>query len=357
MIFILLPLGFRAKELTYCGLLGVLILLLNNSIKISNIKVILIFLGITFVGTFFSIFNHQEFSMFQFFRGLIFPILTITLLEAKFKPSFFIRLEKLIPMITIGGCTSASIYFMMGSDGYNSTLNIPYDFSEYKRFYIYPFYFFFILFFDSVNKSNNNVHLLYAFLLILSGSKLILLLIFLTYSYKYLYKNLTLNNFLYLIGIIFLLGYVSTLSEIFDRFVDLYLHGDPWRITEPIAALKRLLNPIKFFIGNGSGIPYWAGEPINSIFQTNYRLLQNSMYDVHNGIVNLWLKFGIPLGTFFLYKLYKILPMIPNKNFLFFMLITLILFSHGPIQTVESLGLVLGIRLLIFKNNLLAIDK
>lgn len=268
----------------------------------------------------------------------------------KFKPSFFIRLEKLIPIIVLGASASAFLYFIFGLDSYNSTLNIPYKISEYKRFYIYPFYFFFILFFDAVNKKNN-IHVLYAFLLILSGSKLILLLTILIYCYKYLNKNLSLNNYLYLVGILFTLTYVAVFLGIFERFFFLYQYGDPWRIMEPINALKRLLHPVKFFIGNGAGIPYSDGVVDNSIFLSNYRLQENSRFDVHNGIVTLWLKFGVPMGTFFLYKCYKFVPMIPNKNFLFFLLFALIFFSHGPIQTIEALGLVLGIRLLDFKNN------
>ena len=350
LIFFSFPLGFRTKELTYCGLLGVLILLLNNSIKVSNIKFTLIFLVIALLGTFFSIINYQEFSIFQFFRGLVFPILIIFLLDAKIKPTFFIRLEKLIPIIVIGALASAFFYFFVKSEIYNSTLDIPYKFSEYKRLYIYPFYFFFILFFDAINK-NNNIHVVYALLLILSGSKLILLLTILIYCYKYLNKNLFSNNPLYFIGIFFILIYLAFSLRIPERFSDLYQYGDPWKMQEPLNAFKRLLHPVRFFIGNGAGIPYSEGEADHSIFLSNYRLVENSRFDIHNGIATLCLRFGVPLGIFFLYKLYKPVLTIPNKNFLFFLLFLLIFFSHGPIQTAEALGLAFGIRLLSFKNN------
>ena len=343
-----LPLGLRTSELSFLSIVGIVWLVLNRQINLSNRQLPAIFLITSLVGTSVSVARGELFTLFQFFRGLVFPILLIWLVNERITPRFFLNLQSLLPYITAGCLLSAVLYFLFGSDLYNSTLDIPYEDAHYKRFFVYPTYFFLILLFDAVRRSEL-AQIPYLVLLAASGSKAVYLSIVLIYAFFGI-SRVTPRRLLVFTCALVLAGAVAYYSEMLSRIEDFMQQGDPWRYLESLAAIQRLTDPIRFLIGNGSGIAYWEGRSsISDLLDEDSRVIINSWFDVHNGYLTLCLKFGVPLATYYLIRLFKSLPMVRGRRILGLVLGLNILLSHGPIQTVEAIGLATGIQLLNFR--------
>ena len=187
LLFQPLPLGLRTSDLTITALLGVLILFINQKIRTGRSGLFMILLATTTLGTLYSAFEGETFSLFQFFRGMIFPMLMLWLIQANISFKLFKELDRILPVIIFGSVASAFLYFMFGSGLYNSTLDIPYEDAVYKRFFIYPTYFFLILFVDAVARSSPT-QLVYSLLLAASGSKAIYLSFMIVYFFFFV-KN------------------------------------------------------------------------------------------------------------------------------------------------------------------------
>jgi hypothetical protein len=200
------------------------------------------------------------------------------------------------------------------------------------------------LFFDSVAKGKSS-QVIYGLLLAASGSKAIFLSLILIYAFFSLSKTSVKRAVVIICGALALCA-SAYYGGLFDRISDFAEAGDPWRYYEPLAAIERLADPVRFFLGNGVGIPYWEGR--TSIFGGDgeiSRVLINSAFDVHNGFLTLALKFGIPLTIWYLFAMFSSLPRVKGRFVLAIVIGLNILLSHGPIQMVEAVGLALGIRL------------
>jgi len=347
-IFVPMPIGFGLKELTLSCFIGLFGLVLFRSIKFNNIKNTVVLFLISSLATLVGILKGSDFSYFQYLRCLSFPILLILFLEADIKKIFFLTLDKLIPLIVLGAYLSLFFYFIIQSDLYNSTLSIPYEDALYKRIFIYPTYFFLILFIISVLDQKKS-QFFYIPILASSGSKSLLLSMMLVYLYS-MFLNYSVKKVFIIISALFILYYFVTLFGLFDRVYDFIEYGDPWRIEEPLAAIKFLTSDlIHFLIGGGSGLTYWTGrETFFTDFVDESRLIINSSYDIHNGFLTIAMRFGVPLAIFYFYQLYKKIPKIEGRNLIALVLAVNIYLSHGPVQLVEAIGLLFGIRLIGF---------
>lgn len=350
LLFPPLPLGLRTFDLSIMAMLGLLILFLNRKIRFGRLDILMVFLATTILGTIFSVFEGEIFSLFQFFRGIVFPILTLWIIQASINSELFKELDRILPVIIFGAIANFLMYFILGSNLYNSTLDIPYENSVYKRLFIYPTYFFLILFIDAVSRSSW-VQLIYALLLAASGSKAIYLSLVLVYLYFFI-RNFSFKKLHYFIGIFGLISAAAFFGGLMNRIEDLTIDGDPWRIYEPLAAMTRLSDFVRFFIGNGAGIPYWDGWAFSTLGSNEElsRVIINSSFDVHNGIMTLALRFGTPLALLFLLILLRKIPKFSGRWILCIVILLNIFLSHGPVQTVEAVGLAMGIRYLSYKS-------
>jgi len=185
-----------------------------------------------------------------------------------------------------------------------------------------------------------------------SGSKAIILSVMLVYLINSFRGFEPRRVYLALVTTLIAVSYLVS-GDIIQRIEDFILYGDPWRVEEPRAAIEKILDPVVFFLGNGSGFPYWGGRASLVYFYELERVTFNSLFDVHNGILTLFLRFGVPGGLVALYLITKPIPRrdIINATILFYVVLSNIFLSHGPIQTVEAIGLVLGLRLIEWREN------
>ena len=349
LLFPPIPMGLHTSVLSIMALIAILILLFNRNIKHGPLCLLTILLATTILGTFYSIFKGETFSIIQFFRAVTFPLLMLWIIQANISFQLFKELDRLLPLIIFGAISSALMYFMLNSELYNSTLRIPYEDAAYKRLFVYPTYFFLILFFDAIER-NSPVHILYALLLGVSGSKAIYLSLVLAYLFFFI-KNFSFKNFKYFVCGFGLIGISGYFLGLFERIEDFAKYGDPWRLYEPLAAIARLTDFVRFFIGSGAGVPYWEGQ---SYIEGNLdvevsRAIVNSSFDVHNGLMTLALRFGVPLAILFLFVILKAIPKFSGRWILCTIILLNIFLSHGPVQIVEAVGLALGIRYLSYK--------
>jgi len=344
-----IPMGLRLEDLSYLAILGIAWLSFNGLISLQGWRTPAIFLITTSIAALFSAIRGAEFSEFQYLRGSVFPLLLVLLLTTKISDKFFNTLENSLSLLILGSCASGILYFGLGSNLYNSSLEIPYEAALYKRLFVFPIYLFLILFVDSAVKGKAS-QIVYAALIIASGSKAIMLSVLLVYGFilvKPKFKRQMLQS---LSGILLVL-IAGFLSGIFDRVSDFLSEGDPWRVLEPLAAVENLRDPIRFIIGNGSGIPYWDGRMISGMDSgETLRVIQNSRFDVHNGFLAIALKFGVPLTGLFIWILFKACKQSSAGVLLFTVLCLNVYLSHGPVQVVEAVGLALGLRLIIYRD-------
>lgn len=343
-----IPMGLRLNMLSYMAGLGLAWLIFHRHISLSGWKLPFLFLMVTVSATAISVMRGAELSYFQFFRGALFPIVLVFLLCTKITEKFLRNIESLLPLITAGALLSAFLYFALGSDWYNSSLEIPYDEAVYKRFFVYPIYLFLLLFIDAaVNNRKSQVP--YGLLLIASGSKAIFLSIMLVYLFI-LFRRFNVGRFLSGIVVLILIVVAAYYSGLQDRVSDFIEYGDPWRINEPLAAIENLMDPIRFFVGNGSGVPYWYGREISSDgTDDQLRVLVNAGYDVHNGFLAIAVRFGVPLMALFTILILKAAWRAKAGLLISLVLMINIFLSHGPVQTAEAVGLALGLRLLMYR--------
>jgi hypothetical protein len=348
LIFAPLPLGLRSAELSALTLLGIAWLYLIRYIWSGNMRLPLVLIGVAVAGTMIAVFRGDPFVPFQFFRGIVFPLLLIWLLQAHIKPRFFQDIERTRQFLVSGAILSAIIYFGFESDFYNSTLDIPFEDAQYKRFFVFPTYFFLLLFFDSVAK-RETIQVIYVLLLAASGSKAIYLSIALIYGF-FFFNKISAKRSVTILFMFMVIGAAAYYGGLLDRIADFVEFGDPWRYYEPLAAIQRLADPVRFFFGNGVGIPYWEGR--TSIMGDDgeaSRVIINSLFDVHNGYLALGLKFGIPLTIWYMLAMFRSLPRVKGRSVLAIVIGMNILLSHGPVQMVEAVGLALGIRLVAYR--------
>lgn len=348
LLFAPIPMGLRLNLLSYLALIGIAWLVFHKHILLNGWKLPFLFLVITSGASVISVFRGADFSYFQFFRGAVFPILMIFLLKTEISEKFMYRMNSLLPIITLGALLSAFLYFVFGSDLYNSSLDIPYDEAAYKRFFAYPIYLFLLLFIDAA-VNNRFSQAIYGLLLVASGSKAIFLSILIVYLYI-MFSRVTVGRFFSGTIVLALIAVVSYYAGLYDRVADFMVDGDPWRVYEPLAAVNNLLDPLRFLIGNGSGIPYWEGRFVADVSaDESLRVLQNARYDVHNGILAIALKFGVPLTLVFMALILKSSLKTQGGFLVFLVLMINIFLSHGPVQVAEAVGLALGLRLLMFR--------
>jgi hypothetical protein len=343
-----IPMGLRLNVLSYMAGLGILWLVFHRHISLSGWKLPFLFLMITTIAAAISVMRGAELSYFQFLRGAIFPILLVFLLCTKITQKFMLSLESLLPVITVGALMSAFLYFAIGSDLYNSSLDIPYDEAVYKRFFVYPIYLFLLLFVDAA-INNRKSQIPYGLLLIASGSKAIFLSILLVYLFI-LFSRFSVGRFLGGSIVLVFIAVAAYYFGLYDRVADFMVDGDPWRVYEPLAAIDNLMDPIRFFIGNGSGIPYWDGRALsNSGADESLRVMINALYDVHNGFLAVALKFGVPLMLVFTSMILKASWRTQAGLLVSLVVMINIFLSHGSVQVAEAVGLALGLRLLMFR--------
>lgn len=354
LIFSPFPLGLRSSQLSILTLCGLLILFINGSIAFGRSKYPYVLFLTLLVGTFISIFRGDNFYYFQFFRGAVFPLFLIVLLCARISDKFFLDLNKALPIILYGAVCSAFLYFLLESNYYNSTLDIPYEESLYKRFFVYPTYFFMMIFLFLV-ISENKIAVNYALLLLASGSKAIFISVFFCYIYN-ASRNISFKKILIGVALLSVLFAIIVQAGMLNRLEDFFEAGDPWRYYESLAAIERLGDPIRFLFGNGAGIAYWEGR--ESIYgfidltanSDESRVITNSLFDVHNGFLALALKFGVPLSLVYCYFIARSLNGVKGKRLYLIIIFLNILLSHGPVQIVEAVGLGLGIRFIAFRS-------
>ena len=158
-------------------------------------------------------------------------------------------------------------------------------------------------------------------------------------------------------GVVVILGFMMLAAAAYyggllDRIKDFSTDGDPWRLYEPLAAIERLTDPVRFFFGSGVGIPYWEGRTsITGDDDELGRVTINSSFDVHNGFLTLALKFGVPLAIWYTFAVFRALPKVKGRSILAIVIGLNILLSHGPIQMVEAVGLALGIQLVAYRGS------
>lgn len=348
LICIPIPMGLRLNALSYLAVIGIAWLVFHHHISLSGWKLPFLFSMVTITAAAISVLRGAEISYFQFLRGAVFPVILVFLLCTKISEKFMRNLEALLPLLTVGALLSVFLYFVLGSDLYNSSLNIPYDQATYKRIYVYPIYMFLLLFIDAA-INNRKSQIPYGLLLIASGSKAIFLSILLVYLFIML-TRFTAGRFLGSSIVLILISITAYYAGLYQRIADLMVDGDPWRISEPLAAIDNLMDPIRFFIGNGAGIPYWEGRALsNSGVDESLRVMINALYDVHNGFITVALSFGVPMMLVFMGLLLKASWRTQAGLLVSLVLMVNIFLSHGPVQVVEAVGLALGLRLLMYR--------
>jgi hypothetical protein len=349
LMFSPLPLGLRTAELSLLGIFGLALAVANGSIGTSKLKTIGWFLLLTCLGTVVSVLRGESFSLFQFFRGVTFCLIGLWLAIEKIDDQFFAVVDRMIPVLILGGFLSAFLYFGFGLDYYNSQLDIPFDLSEDKRIYVFPSLLFLVLFVEAA-LSARLVQFLYLVLIVITVSKTFFIVVVLTYLLNIVANKSLKATVLSIVMLIIAIG-LAIMTQLPERIGVFVEEGDPWRTLESLAALDRLVDPIRLFFGNGAGVPYWGGRGSVVDYDEVQRVVENSFYDVHNGFLTLLLRFGLIGASFYVFLFSK---SIPRSNFLAFAalsgaVVVNIFLSHGPVQTVEVLGLVLGLRLVQYR--------
>jgi hypothetical protein len=341
-------LGLRLDVLSVLAVIGFALMLFFNRIHRDKINSVYFLITIGLIGTVIAISRGDHFDTYQAFRGAVFPIIFFYILNNKINQKFIDNLELSIPIITAGCVISIILYYLFKSDFYNSTLDMPYEDSDYKRIFVYPTYFFLILFCDAVWK-NRYSQILYGSIIAVSGSKAIIMTILITYCFVIFRKSSLFDVIRFFFSVVLIIS-LSYYFGILDRVGDFVVDGDPWRIEEPLAALARLSDPIRLIFGNGFGVPYWEGRAALLHFDEITRGLENSAYDVHNGFLALALKFGVFGTAAFAFSFWKKVRQIPMRWMLLSAVAVNVYLSHGPVQLAEAIGLGLGLALVVERN-------
>ncbi len=348
LLLVPIPLGMRTSELSLVVLAGVVMLLAGGHIRHTRVGSAFAFLAIGALGALISVVRGDAINWFQVFRGSLFLLLVIWLMVEEFDDELMAAIERLIPILLVAAFVSAVAYFALGLNLYNSTLDLPYDESEYKRLYVFPTYFFMILLFDEVRKGRA-IQYLYAGVLLITASKALFLSLACIYMWKWLGAMRLRNIAMAALGM-GLMSALAVATGVLDRALEFVEVGDPWRALEPVMALLRLMDPLRAIFGNGMGIAYWGGWGTEvDVTDDSLRVIVNSMFDVHNGIVTVLLRFGIPGGILYLYYFVRSVPRVSGWPLLVLILVLNVALSHGPIQTVEAVGLALGLQVIRYR--------
>jgi len=347
-----LPLGLRTAELSLLALCGLALAVVNGSVGTRKLRIVGWFLLLNCFGTALNVLRGEPFSLFQYFRGVTFCLIGLWLAIEKIDDRFLAVFDRMISVLTLGGLFSAFLYFAFGLDYYNSQLDIPFELLGDKRIYVYPSLLFLVLFIDAV-LSARMTQIIYLVLIVVTVSKTLFFVVTLTYLLNIM-ANRSLKRTVFSIIMLFLAAGLAAVAQLPDRIGAFVEEGDPWRMIEPLAALERLADPLRLAIGNGAGVPYWGGRESVMDYDEVQRVVENSFYDVHNGFLTVLLRFGLIGGIFYVYLFSK---SIPRSNFSELAAFSIAVFvniflSHGPIQTVEVLGLVLGLRLVQYRRRL-----
>jgi hypothetical protein len=299
-----------------------------------------------------NVLRGEPFSLFQFFRGATFCLIGLWLSIEEISERFFELFDRMIPTLILGGFVAAFLYFGFGLDYYNSQVDIPFETSESKRIYIYPSLLFVVLFVDAA-VSGRMTQIVYLLIIAITGSKTFFVAVAFTYVVSIVGCR-SLKRTAFSILMLVLAAGIAVAAHLPDRIGMLVEEGDPWRVVEPLAALDRLADPLRLAFGNGAGVPYWGGRESLVDYDEVQRVVENSFYDVHNGFVTLLLRFGLVGALIYVYLFSK---SIPRSSFLELAAFSTavfvnVFFSHGPVQTVEVLGLVLGLRLVQYRHRL-----
>jgi hypothetical protein len=299
------------------------------------------------IGTAIGIYQQQEFSLFQFFRTLAFPLVLIGLIKLDIRPELFRVLAGYLRPTIIIQVVLVLLFFSFGLNAFNSTLDIPFDHPN-PRVFVFPVYLFHLLFIRLVFAGSAWQYPC-LLLLLATASKVSLAYVAITY----LCLVLSQKNFPAILAV--LIGYAAVAFlawrlGLLGRIGLFIEEGDPWRTYEPLAALLRLSDPLVFFVGMGAGVPYWEGRAAVVVYDEVSRVIENSRYDVHNGALSLFLRFGVVIGVWYLVTLFRsiVANSAAERIALCAGLALFILTSHGPVQTAEAMGVAVGIAYLRF---------
>jgi hypothetical protein len=163
-------------------------------------------------------------------------------------------------------------------------------------------------------------------MLLITQSKTNILELLLLFPLIFIYKNSSKKKlflFFILLMIIFIIFIYAK-----ERIYFFIEYGDYYRLNEINNFISTILvDPIRFLVGNGSGIQFrdfaYENENINSI------------YDIHFYFLKLCLLFGVPLTFILTIFFYKSLLF---KNFFFQIILTIFFILSGSFDIFGAIG-------------------
>lgn len=222
------------------------------------------------------------------------------------------------------------------------------------RFYVFsPMLFYLLL--SLALYEGRLIALVYMALIMATLQKTLIICVFLLIPLLLLYRGKVLGyRKIVLIIILAFIPFLFFGSDLISRFQGFFVNGDNWRLNEVVVGLKVYSSSFfNIIFGNGLGVPYRELTVQIDSFELPNRLAINMTYDVHNLFVDLLIKFGfIYLLAYFLF-IFNILKSLPS-----FFIISCIAFfivmgfsSPAVFHSIDSLGFMFGLALLVCKNN------